>query len=152
VLDRDAIARLIPHQGQMSLLDAALAWDDGQIACRATSHLCPANPLRRAGRLGMVCGVEYCLQAAALHGALALGARAREGRLAALRDVTVAAGRLDDPAHGALAVTALLEAADRVGMIYRFSLAAEGQAPASRAKCEPGRALVRGRATIVFAP
>lgn len=140
MLDRDAISRLIPHQGRMSLLDAALAWDAGQIACRATSHLCPANPLRRSGRLGMVCGVEYGLQAAALHGALLEGARAREGRLAALREVEVAAGRLDDPTHGVLAVTARLEAAERAGMIYRFSLTTEA-----------GRALVSGRATIVFA-
>lgn len=141
MLGRAEIAALIPHQGTMCLLDSALAWDAVQIECRAHSHLDPANPLRSNGRLGMVCGIEYCLQAAALHGALRDRTPAREGRLAALREVAIAAGRLDDPAHGELAVRAKLEHGEGSGAIYRLHLATES-----------GRVLVAGRATIMFPP
>ena len=74
MLARSGIAALIPQQGAMCLLDGVLSWDAAGIACRAVSHLDPANPLRQHGRLGAICGIEYGLQAAALHGALSAGA------------------------------------------------------------------------------
>ena len=40
---RVAIAARIPHQGSMCLLDAVLAWDSGQIHCRASSHRQPPS-------------------------------------------------------------------------------------------------------------
>ena len=70
MLDRAAIAARIPHQGSMCLLDAVLAWDSGQIHCRASSHRQPDNPLRAAARRGAACGIEYAAQAMAVHGAL----------------------------------------------------------------------------------
>jgi predicted hotdog family 3-hydroxylacyl-ACP dehydratase len=139
MLTRAQIAALIPHQGAMCLLDAALRWNATGIDCRATSHLDPANPLRLAGRLGIACGIEYGLQAAALHGALAEGSAQPPGYLAGLRDVAFGAERLDDPAHGPLAVSAELERREAAGLIYAFRIAAED-----------GRALVAGRATIML--
>ena len=70
MIGRDRIMALIPHQGAMCLLDEAVLWTAERIVCRAVSHLDPANPLRRAGGLHALCGAEYALQAAALHGAL----------------------------------------------------------------------------------
>ena len=67
------IATLIPHTGAMVLLDRVEAWDTDGILCRARSHLDDDNPLRRDGRLAACCGLEYALQAAALHGALIAG-------------------------------------------------------------------------------
>ena len=93
-LDRDAIARLVPHAGAMCLLDRALSWDAEGIACEADRHRDPANPLRRDGRLPAICGVEYALQAMALHGALLApgGAAAQPaGYLSSLRDVSLGA-------------------------------------------------------------
>ncbi len=124
----------------MCLLDEVVAWDAREILCRSRTHMDPGNPLRREGRLGMICGIEYGLQAAALHGALRDGARRPPGYLAGLRDVAVAADRLDDPALGVLAIAATLELSERTGLIYGFRLASE-----------TGRTLIEGRATIMLA-
>ena len=53
------IERLVPQKGAMCLLDSVIAFTPDSIACRAVSHLDPANPLIAAGRLGIVCGCEY---------------------------------------------------------------------------------------------
>ncbi len=66
LMDRTKIATLIPHAGAMCLLDAVIAWDATTIACLASSHRTPANPLAVRGRLEAVCGVEYAAQAMAL--------------------------------------------------------------------------------------
>ncbi|RAI58308.1 hydroxymyristoyl-ACP dehydratase [Roseicella frigidaeris] len=128
-LDAAAIARLVPHAGAMCLLDRALAWDAVRIRCETGRHAAPANPLRRDGRLPAVCGVEFALQAMALHGALTGGALnggeapPRAGFLSSLRELTLAAARLDD-IPGPLAVTAEALAAETRGCIYRFEVAA----------------------------
>ena len=75
MLTRQQILALIPHQGMMCLLDRVAAWSAADITCGASSHLSPDNPLRRDGRLGAICGIEYGLQAAALHGASCAGER-----------------------------------------------------------------------------
>jgi predicted hotdog family 3-hydroxylacyl-ACP dehydratase len=139
-MDRDAIAALVPHSGGMVLLDRVEAWDAGGIVCWTASHMDPANPLRRAGRLAASCGIEYALQAAALHGGLAAGGTAQPvGFLAALRDVTLHADRLDDRSVGELRVEARLERHEAGGSIYALTL---------RAQC--GRVLLSGRAVIAL--
>ena len=134
-----SIAALIPHAGAMCLLESVIAWSDEAIACRAVSHLSPENPLRRQGRLSAVCGVEYALQAAALHGALRAGAPQPPGYLASLRLSSLAAARLDDPALGALRAEARCEHAGVTGLAYAITLHAED-----------GRLLLDGRAVIVL--
>jgi predicted hotdog family 3-hydroxylacyl-ACP dehydratase len=87
-LDHAWIARHIPHQGSMCLLDYVEAWDQERIQCRASSHRAADNPLRAYGRLGAACGIEYAAQAMAVHGAL-LDRRAvpaRVGYLVSVRD------------------------------------------------------------------
>jgi predicted hotdog family 3-hydroxylacyl-ACP dehydratase len=121
-LDRRAIMALIPHQGAMCLLDGARRWSGAEIDCRAVSHLDPANPLRRDGRLAAVCGVEYGMQAAALHGALTGDGRPKPGYIAVLRGLAFHVDRLDDPAFGVLGITARLEQADAAGMRYAFHI------------------------------
>jgi predicted hotdog family 3-hydroxylacyl-ACP dehydratase len=123
VLDRPRILALIPHQGSMCLLDAAVAWDESYILCHSRSHLAAENPLRREGRLSAIAGIEYGLQAMALHGAILEGsAPDPPGLLARLRDVELHVDRLDDPALGTLAVEARLERKEAGGMVYRFSV------------------------------
>ena len=88
----------------------------------------------------MVCGIEYGLQAAALHGALLNDGTAQPaGFLASLRNVTLHETFLDEARHGELRVLARLEHAGRAGMIYAFALTGEGGAP-----------LVDGTATIAL--
>ncbi len=138
--DRICIRSLIPHGGAMSLLDEVASWTGDAIQCRTRSHLAPDNPLRRSGRLACICGVEYGLQAAALHGALAAGGVAQPaGYVASLRAVELGAARLDDPAAGTLLVSATLDRAETAGLIYQFFLGATD-----------GRRLMSGRASIIL--
>ena len=140
MLDRAGIAALIPHQGAMCLLDGVRDWSAAGIAAFARSHLDPVNPLRRGGGLSAICGCEYAFQAAALHGALLCGFRPQPaGWIAGLQLSHLAAVRLDDPAHGTLAIGATLELADPAGLIYGFRVANQGGTP-----------LLEGRATIVM--
>ncbi|WP_211187201.1 phosphotransferase [Neoroseomonas marina] len=135
---RAAIARLVPHQGGMCLLDRVTACDADGIACLSATHRDASNPLRRDGVLPAVCGLEYALQAMALHGALTDGGPQGVGFLAALAGVEVGAERLDD-IQGDLAVSATALARESRGFIYGFAV--EGG----------GRRLLAGRATVVLA-
>ena len=138
-LDRGAIARLVPHGGAMCLLDRALFWDAESIACEADRHRDPDNPLRRDGRLPAVCGVEYALQAMALHGALlAEGAAQPAGYLSSLRDVSLGGAERLDTVAGPLGVRAHALAAEAGGFIYRFEVEGEG------------RILLAGQAAIIL--
>ena len=121
MLDRAAIAAMIPHQGSMCLLDAVLAWDSGQIHCRASSHRQPDNPLRAAERLGAACGIEYAAQAMAVHGALLApeGAPPRPGYLASVRSVQLAVDRLDDLPQD-LDIVAERLSGDEHNILYHF--------------------------------
>lgn len=144
-LDRDAIARRIPHQGTMCLLDRVLEWDNEHIRCEATSHRLPDHPLRAHGRLGAACGVEYAAQAMAVHGALMAelsvgtsGASApRAGYLAGVRSVTLYVERLDTVA-GPLSVVAQRVTGDDNTVLYSFTVAAGTQT------------LLGGRAMVVL--
>ena len=139
-IDRDAIAALVPHSGGMVLLDGVLSWGANFITCWTRSHLNRENPLRRAGRLAATCGIEYALQAAALHGGLAAGGVAQPaGYLAALRDVSLHTDRLDDSTIGDLHVVARLEHLEAGGSIYALEL-----------RSCAGRLLLTGRAIIAL--
>ncbi|MBV9654417.1 MAG: phosphotransferase [Acetobacteraceae bacterium] len=140
MFDRARIRGLIPHAGAMCLLDEVLSWSAETITCRTAAHLSPGNPLRRDDRLAAICGAEFGLQAAALHGALRAGGEPQPaGYVAALRSIVLTTERLDDPALGALTVTALLDRADTAGTIYRFALLAES-----------GAQVLSGAATIIL--
>ncbi len=122
-LDRTVIAELIPHSGEMCLLDEVLAWDAATIKCRTASHLQHGNPLSRGGSLAAICGIEYAAQAMAVHGRLAnpIGDRPATGVLASVRGVHCKVGRLDR-LPGDLVVTAERLLGDRVRVIYSFAL------------------------------
>ena len=139
MLDRVAIAARIPHQGSMCLLDAVLAWDSGQIHCRASSHRQPDNPLRAAARLGAACGIEYAAQAMAVHGALLApeGAPPRPGYLARVRSVQLAVDRLDDLAQD-LDIVAERLSGDENNILYHFRVA------------HAGNLLLSGRAAVML--
>ena len=140
MLNHAGVAALVPHAGAMCLLDSMEAWTGDKIVCRARSHLAADNPLRRAGRLSMVCGCEYGFQAAALHGALLAGGVAQPaGYLAALRVSVIARPYLDDADIGVLRVEAVREASQASGLVYGFRLASEA-----------GELLLEGRGTIAL--
>jgi len=69
--DHASIAALIPHQGEMCLIDQVLDWDAEQISARSGTVHQSSNPLLQDGQLYTVVLVEYAAQAAAIHAALA---------------------------------------------------------------------------------
>lgn len=89
LIEQAELRTLIPHRGTMILLDGVLAWDEETILCTSTSHLNPANPLRRDKRLPALAAFEYGAQAMAVHGGLLARQEGRPPRpayLAALRN------------------------------------------------------------------
>jgi len=139
MIGRDEIATLIPHAGTMCLLDEILRWDETSIRCRSARHRALDNPMRHAGRLGVLCGIEFAAQAMAAHGRLAggVGRRPQAGYLASLRDVKCRADRLDMLA-GDLLIDAERLMGDAQQVIYQFSLSADGAE------------LLSGRAAVVL--
>ena len=124
MLDRDAIAGLLPHGGKMVLLDRVQRWTEHEITCQTASHRWADNPLRRNARLSALCGVEYGAQAMAIHGALVSGDGGGPGVLASLRKVRCHVERLD-AIPGDLTVEAKLMIGRQRGFIYAFSLRSE---------------------------
>lgn len=135
---RAEIARLVPHQGAMCLLDRVVACDAAGIVCVASGHHDVAHPLRRDDGLPAICGVEYALQAMALHGALTDGAPQGVGFLVGLSAVSMPATRLDT-VPGELRIVATALARESRGFIYDVAISGGGQA------------LLSGRATIMLA-
>lgn len=146
LLQQAEIARRIPHQGRMCLLDTVTTWDDARIVCQASSHRAPDNPLRAQGRLGAACGIEFAAQAMAVHGALlaeseadnaTTGAAPRVGYLASVRSVNLYVQRLDDIELD-LTVTAERMLGDANNILYSFKLEARTHL------------LLQGRAAVVL--
>ena len=120
----------------MCLLDEVLEFDAQSIACSATSHRDPANPLRTSAGLAAVIGIEYAAQAVAAHGALTQGNSAI-GYLASLRNVECFVERLDT-AGETLEVRATRVAAESGRLLYDFRIDSGG------------RELARGRLSVVL--
>ena len=88
-LVKSEICHLLPHTGDMCLLDTVRQWSDEEIVCDTSSHRDPANPLRCGDRLAAVSGVEYAAQAIGVHGRLVArnDAKPTAGFLASLREL-----------------------------------------------------------------
>lgn len=138
--DHAWIARHIPHQGAMCLLDQVLGWNQSGVRCRSRAHRSMENPLRAHDRLGAVCGIEFAAQAMAVHGALLtpdLHGEQRAGYLISVRGVALHVARLDD-IDGDLVVEASRLGGDGTTVLYRFSLSGGN------------RVLLTGRAAILI--
>lgn len=121
-LGRERIALLIPHGGSMCLIDEVVDWDARRIHCRSRSHLDPAHPLRRDGRLAALHLIEYGAQSMAIHGGLdaqSRGETAAPGLLVSAREVQLHVERLDD-LPGALELHAEQQLANGNGWLYAF--------------------------------
>ena len=122
------IARLLPHSGNMVLLDAVLEYDAHTIHCLAHRHHAADNPLRLDGRLPAWCGMEYAAQAMAVHQSLCAsdGAPPARGFLAVARDVALTPTDLDG-LPGELHIHAEKIIAQSGRSLYRFHLTSQGQ-------------------------
>lgn len=130
------LRELIPHAGSMCLLDRVVGHSESEIECTANSHSVPGNALQRDGQLSALHLIEYAAQAMAAHGALVSGGVQR-GALAAVRDVRLHAGRIDN-IDAQLNVKAVRRIVQPGGSLYDFSIRAGG------------RLLCEGRIAIAF--
>jgi predicted hotdog family 3-hydroxylacyl-ACP dehydratase len=138
----DDIESLIPHAGQMCLLERILAWDEDSITLATTSHRSASNPLTTAQGLRAIHLCEYGAQAMAIHGGLiaeASGLKARPGLLVLLRDVILSCDYADD-LPGELTVEARRISASEAAWQYSFRV------------LHGARPLAEGRATIAVGP
>jgi predicted hotdog family 3-hydroxylacyl-ACP dehydratase len=124
MLNNEKLCRLIPHAGDMCLLDKVIAWDDNSVVCHAYSHRNENHPLREHGRLAAVHAAEYGAQALAVHSGLIAsrdGGSVRPGYLASLRDLKLHVASLDS-IESVMTVTAIRLMADAGNLIYAFRL------------------------------
>jgi len=139
MLTRAQIECRIPHAGAMCLLDSVQHWDATTIVCQAAAPTA-AHPLACAQGVPVVAAIEYAAQAAAVHGALLdQSAAPRDGMLAKLADVELAASVLD-AAGGPLSVRAELLSRLASGCMYTFEVS-------DRSAC-----VARGRLLVAFQP
>lgn len=139
LLTHAEIAALIPHAGDMCLLDSVLEYGDAHIVCLASGHTAPDHPLRLDGCLPALCGIEYAAQAMAVHGQLLRAVQAGKplkGYLASIRDCQLQVQRLDD-IDAPLRIRAELLLAQGSHLMYGFTIMARGGE------------LLRGRAAVV---
>lgn len=133
---RDAIARLIPHQGRMCLWQRVVQADARRIVVQAFDHVDAGHPLRHRDRLHAVHLAEYGAQAMAVHGGLRgrdAGIAPRPGLLVALRGVTLHRDRIDDldgPLEGEAEVLVESETGAQYAFVIRHAgdVIAEGRA------------------------
>jgi predicted hotdog family 3-hydroxylacyl-ACP dehydratase len=147
-LERDAIARRIPHQGRMCLLDRVLHWSASAIECEARPDPGETHPLRREGALSAVHVVEYAAQAMAVHGTLLAGRddAPKAGYLASVRSVRLQRDTID-AADAPLRIRAERLSGDGGSMIYQFSVeGARGAVAEGRAAVVLDAAAVNGGA------
>ena len=139
LVNKAAIAKLIPHTGDMCLLDGVVEMNAQHIRCVTRSHLDEKNPLRVADEMPALCGIEYAAQAMAVHGALDAGfdKKPRAGFLAAVREVSCAVMRLD-ATNDDLIIVAERLMGDEARVIYQFDIHAGDNK------------IMSGRATVIL--
>ncbi len=138
------IRRLIPHSGNMCLLDKVISWDQTQIQCASISHHDIGNPLRIKGKLLAVHLIEYGAQAMAIHAGLLAKAHRqvlKPGYLAAIHQAKFYIDQVDQDI-AELVVFASLQIRSDAGAVY--TIAIHGQNGKQR--------LVEARATVMHIP
>jgi predicted hotdog family 3-hydroxylacyl-ACP dehydratase len=119
-LNKAQIEHLIPHCGNMILIDNVDSWEAAKIHCRSNSHRLASNPLRLDGKLSAIHLLEYGAQAIAIHGGLLVDT-ARPGFLAAIRDAHFYIDSLDS-IESTITINASAEIKTENGVIYKFSI------------------------------
>lgn len=125
MIEKQELCSLIPHAGDMCLLDRVEDWGETFIHCTSHSHHLSNNPLRRDNGLATVHAIEYAAQAMAVHGGLLARRQGRQparGFIAALRDISLHVDFLHElPEALSIQANSLLQNSD--AMIYQFQVA-----------------------------
>ena len=121
---------MLPHAGNMCLIDSVTHWTEGSIECFGSCNN-PVHPLSRNGQLSSTAAIEYAAQATAVHGfLLASSGVVQFGVLAKLTDVSLHVAiidRMQSPLH----ICAQLVARTERGCIYNFEVKGAGLSIAS---------------------
>lgn len=120
-IGREAIEKMLPHAGDMCLIDSVTRWEKTSIeclgACDRTDH-----PLLRNGQLPATAAIEYAAQATAVHGFLLSHSGITQfGVLAKLTDISLSTRQIDQM-HSPLQIYADLVARTDGGCIYNFEV------------------------------
>lgn len=135
-LNRHQIEELIPHEGNMCLIESVEFWDNDRIRCRSNTHRNQDNPLRLNGELSSLHLLEYGAQAMGIHGGL-LKKTTRPGVLAAVRNVQIHIDHLDN-IHSEIIIEAHAQFKTESGVIYEFTITDAQQ-----------NLLLKARATVI---
>ncbi len=141
-LERSDVERLMPHAGDMCLIDRVETWDETRLQARCWSHRQADHPLARDGRLSIWHALEYGAQAMAIHGGLLAarqGQQLGQGLLAGARDLVFTRATLSDLA-GDLEIEVTQQFAQMGSLIYDFRIETQGHC------------LATGTATVVGRP
>ncbi len=123
-LDDIDIETLVPHSGDMCLLEKIISSSPEEIICQTTSHLSDKNPLKENGPLSKMHLIEYGAQAVAVHGGLMekiffSDAEPKLGYIAVLKSIKWGEGDLQTPL---LEVKVSLITANEVNKMYEFDV------------------------------
>ncbi|MCG8375828.1 MAG: hypothetical protein MI702_05055 [Chlorobiales bacterium] len=132
MMEAQTLYQALPYDGRICLIESVLRWDTNSIVCSAASHLDERNPLREAGGLPVLAGLEYAAQACALHTVLCAGSTQANHMntsalsVATVRGISWSVERLDvadDPLE--ITATPLLRQTDAV--MYECAVTADGK-------------------------
>ena len=135
-MNKKEICQLLPHSGNMCLIDKIISWDSTTLAVQTESHLNSNNPLRKQDFLSSIIGVEYAAQTMALHAALLsqkdsqqeAGKQKQGGYLATIRNLQIDADYLcspDSDNSAPLDISVLMLLRDSRGYSYEFTITAD---------------------------
>ena len=119
-LNRDQIEELIPHGGNMCLIDIVEYWDSNSIRCTSNTHRNQDNPLRLNDKLSSLHLLEYGAQTMCIHGGL-LTKSTSAGFLAAVRNVELLIDNLEN-IHSEIIIDAHAQFKAESGVIYEFTI------------------------------
>lgn len=123
-INRDIIATMLPHSGDMVLIDNVESFDNNTLCTSITSHRRDAHPLTSNEELASVILIEYAAQAAGLHRALHAYDKKQKptlAYLASLSDVYIAPVRINI-INDNLILNVNLILAEATKAIYRFKV------------------------------
>lgn len=119
-LNKSDIIALIPHSGNMCLIDQVMSWDHHHICCCSRSHLDLSNPLLEDKKLSAIHLLEYGAQVMAIHGGL-LSKHAVPGFLAAIRNAKIHCDTVQN-IQDDLIINATAIGQSAAGAIYEFQV------------------------------
>ena len=124
MINKAEIATLIPHSGNMVLIDEVSSWNETEIFCHSNTHRNLDNPLRANQQLSALNLIEYGAQAVAIHGGLLDSSKA--GFLAAIRNAQLSIQRIDQ-LNSELMIHATATIQTDSGVIYQLHLSDKRQ-------------------------